>query len=192
MFKLDDFIPKYMIEYLEYPDYEKMPWDDYDADNYEGGYLVHNTSITNLGSILRYGIKPTDTGGYRSNDFTWAVNLSSCEKDGDSKALRDGWTGVGGTSVVFRVPKNVKVRKLNSTDFGIYDVIEPENIMCIDLCLIYERYGEMHRLSDFYKLFREYDKEEVREVYEPLISPNLSKESGKALMEWAFSQEGWN
>ena len=136
-----------------FPDYDKFNWEDMDYGKvYHGGHFIHNTQASKLESILSEGLDmQSDNIGYRSNSFLWCVN-PEIESRNRKEPIKDIWTGYGGTSIIFHVPKGVHVDQLNVDQYGVWGAIPPEYIDSIDmkrdlLDILNEFEIELNRLS---------------------------------------------
>lgn len=137
----------------KFPDYDDFTWEDMRYKRvYNGGHFIHNTQASNLESILREGLDmDSDSIDYRSNGFLWCVN-PEIESRNRKEPIKDIWTGYGGTSIIFHVPKGVHVDQLNADQYGVWGAIPPEYIDSVDTPIYWDEWGETYRLSDLKEL----------------------------------------
>lgn len=103
------------------------------------------STLSPLRDSISYSI--TDSIKYRSNSFLWCVN-PEIESWKRKKPIKDIWTGYGGTSIIFHVPKGIYVDQLNADQYGVWGAIPPEYIDSIDTPVYWDDWGETYRLSD--------------------------------------------
>ena len=136
-----------------FPDYDRFNWEDMGYGKvYHGGHFIHNTQASRLESILREGLDMnSDNISYRSNGFLWCVN-PEIESRNREEPIKDIWTGYGGASIIFHVPKGVHVDQLNADQYGVWGAIPPEYIDSVDTPIYWDEWGETYRLSDLKEL----------------------------------------
>lgn len=143
-------IPKntyeYCLKHFIYPDYNKV----------SKGTIYHNTHLEYVDSIAHNGllISKSKQLEYQGN-MTWATTLPNQK-------------GYGGCTIAFTLDglkDRYDYEMVNNTEYCIYKNIPVNNILFIDLPVVYGNGIGLTRLSDVPGLIDEYGLEKVQYVF---------------------------
>lgn len=128
--------------------------------------LYTNTSADNIDSILRDGLLVS-----KAKQKEYSGNMTWFETTPDLK-------GYGGTTIAVDVPNNIRMDKVNNTQYTVYDDISPENIVFIDKPIF-----SIYRTSDLNELVEKFGKDKVLEVYDKSKNKAVSREELVSLLD---------